>query len=335
MNQEASIREAKAHGKLLFFGEHAAVHGYSAVGASLPWTLEVQYCPDADSGWMISGILPQEEPALLLLIERMSEKHELLGWSRPTPGRLHIQSQLPAGAGFGSSGALCAALARVLSPRAVHEEIWEIAHDGEVLFHGSPSGIDTGLALEKGLLAFGPRPPRLPSCRFLAGFPMTLIVGALRREGETRTLVASLGARLKSGDSLIRNRVTQLGVIAEKAIELLDTSSQDFLIDRLGRESSHIQTLGFLAGKAQEILCELGLSTPGLDNLIDTALSYGSLGGKVSGAGGGGAFFLIFEDNRAAEAALKGLRAERIWKNLDFVRAPAILTWRGGTLSDD
>lgn len=335
MNRPPPPREASAHAKLLLFGEHAAVHGYPAVGCALPWSLEVAHAPDPAALWRLEGIRTEDEPALLLLIGRIAQRMDLLGLPRPAPGHLRISSSIPSGAGFGSSGALCAALARVFYPSATAEEHWETAHDGEAVFHGRPSGIDTGLALEKGLLAFWPRPPRLPRCQFLSGFPMTLVVGAVRRQTGARALIEDLGARLRSGDPTAKGLLTQLGVLAEKAIGLLDTSSSDFLIGQIGRSVSHIQTLAFLASKAQENLRALGLSTKELDEVLELGMRQGALGGKLSGAGGGGAFFLVYEDRRAAEASLKGMKSDERWKRLEFVRPPTLFSWTGGAWTDD
>ena len=58
--------------------------------------------------------------------------------------------------------------------------------------------------------------------------------------------------------------------------------------------------LGRLAGEAQELLAALGVSTPALDRILEAGRAAGALGGKLSGAGGGGAFFLVCSDEDTA-----------------------------------
>ncbi len=52
--------------------------------------------------------------------------------------------------------------------------------------------------------------------------------------------------------------------------------------------------------EAMRELRGVGLSTPGLDSLLAAGKRAGALGGKLSGAGGGGAFFLVADSARAA-----------------------------------
>jgi len=51
----------------------------------------------------------------------------------------------------------------------------------------------------------------------------------------------------------------------------------------------------------------LDLSTPAVDDALELLRENGALGGKLSGAGGGGAFFGVFRDESAARAAAEVL----------------------------
>jgi len=80
-----------------------------------------------------------------------------------------------------------------------------------------------------------------------------------------------------------------LGSISESACRLTGTPA--------------LAQLGVLADRAQAILAGLDLSTPAVDGALDLLREAGALGGKLSGAGGGGAFFGIFQDEPAARTA--------------------------------
>jgi mevalonate kinase len=136
---------------------------------------------------------------------------------------------------------------------------------------------------------FVPHPPGLPDIEELPGFPLHLVFGAVPRSGDTGTLVGGLRKRVESGDSAAVGMLDRLGKLAGEAI-------------RLFRDGSELrpQRLGALAREAQEGLKALDLSTPGLDDILEDGRRFGALGGKLSGAGGGGAFYLVCETPDAA-----------------------------------
>lgn len=53
----------------------------------------------------------------------------------------------------------------------------------------------------------------------------------------------------------------------------------------------------------QALLCQLGVSTPRLDALIDAAMQAGALGAKLSGAGGGGVVVCLCDDRQPEHAS--------------------------------
>lgn len=274
------------HAKLLLFGEHAAVHGHPAVGLSLSETTIAELTLEEHAGWRFPGRRDAARGGEDAVLARMlSRLHELARGPGPGGGKARFTSDIPPGLGFGSSAALCAAAAAALGAgSAGTEALWGWAHEAERLFHGTPSGIDTGLALLDGLYLFQPAPPGLPSVRRLSGLPLHLVVGAVPRHGDTNTLVRGLAQRVAAGDRRAAEDLRELGHIARRAADLLDGS---------GEREGRLAGLGELANAAQLLLSGQGLSTAELDGLLGEGLSRGALGGKLSGAGGGGAFFLI------------------------------------------
>ncbi len=292
----------EAFGKLLLFGEHAAVHGYPAVGVSLPestvarvdgprmpeWNLEALSAPDRET---VEAILLQMEGLIPGLAAR---------------GRcsVRIESGVARSAGFGSSAALCGALARALlshaggAAPAQPQEAWQIAHSAEGIFHGTPSGVDTGLALLGGTCVFQPDPPGLPAWSRIVHPRLWLVVGALPRDASCGELVGAVSRRIASGDALAVACMNALGGYAEQAAGALRDASGEMAA-----------TIGRLAGDAHAALRRLGLSTPALEQVLETGKAAGAMGGKVSGAGAGGAFFLV-----AGDAGSAGAIAARVQK---------------------
>jgi len=293
-----------ASAKLLLFGEHAAVYGHPAVGAALPWTLTVSLRIEGGSAWRLEGVPPRDRPRLEELLRRLEELLPAFGERK---GAVVVESEIPRSVGFGSSGALCVAVVEAaslaLGEGAIESDNrskWRLAHLCEHIFHGTPSGIDTGLSLLGGLRALYPSPPDLPRSSPLTGFPFHLVVGHVPRSGDTKSLVGGIRERIRAGDKDTEDQLRRLGETARRAIELFEA----------GGSAGGVELLGELCFQAQEDLRGLGLSTPELELLLRAGTEAGCVGGKLSGAGGGGAFFLAAPDRSSALSAADRVRAK-------------------------
>ena len=287
--------------KLILFGEHAAVHGFPAIGVQLPERTTVRlFGPPADA-WDLESVRPQDREALRILMARLEGKLPRLKRSS-----ISITSTVPRGVGFGSSAALCAALSSAVLGRGA-EGAWELAHELERAFHGTPSGIDTGLSLLAGVTAFDPQPPALPRWETVQCAPLWLVVGAVPRSENSAALIRGIGERMLSGDSLVRSALSGLGRISAEARKRLT-------------ERASASSIAGLADQAQILLRDLDLSSTPLDAVIEAGRNHGALGGKLSGAGGGGAFFLVCDGEPSAQAV-----AARLMKETRFVAAPRVL----------
>jgi mevalonate kinase len=319
-------------GKLLLFGEHAAVYGHPAVGLSLDSTLRVKLQPAEGGSFRIPGVRAEDREPILRILDLLETVSGENGEApraglkgKPGGGLLLLESQIPRGLGFGSSASLCVALATAVAARRGEGDlrrIWEWAHRAEALFHGTPSGIDTGLALLGGLYSFQPHPPELPEAERLTGAELHLVVGAVPRKASAGRLIGSLREKVLGKDRRVVEILEQLGVLAAESREILRSRSDG----RTG-ESAATQ-LARKAVEAQELLSLLELSTPELDRLLREGRNRGALGGKLSGAGGGGAFFLICGDPRTAGGVAAGLR--KLSGSLKLPTAESIrpLSWR-------
>lgn len=291
------------YGKLLLFGEHAAVHGHPAVGLAMPLETQVwigtnppETRLDARSrsfqlgSWQIHGMLPQHHQVFGELWKRLLQEVPAIG-SAPTRGdKLHtdlprqavITSSVPYEMGFGSSGSLSTALvqagSRYAGTEASAEWLWTAANSLEQVFHGTPSGIDTGLAVFGGCQGFLRKadqaglPRRIP----LQRPQLPLLVGSIPRTRTTRQLVAAVHQRLADEPHRTKGLLQELGNYADSAItHIQDTTATPPFIGRL-------------ASQAQVALGALGVSTAELDTLFSELEQLGALGSKLSGAGGGG-----------------------------------------------
>jgi mevalonate kinase len=297
----------RAHAKLILFGEHSAVYGHPAIGISLPETLTVRLGGVPLPEWDLRTIPADDRPALMNVLARMEARlPELTRSGRCT---VHIVSRVARGVGHGSSAALCVALSQALLRRARGSaggargrdltEAWGLAHDAERVFHGTPSGIDTGLSLMGGLRSFLPRPPALPEHRELPAARLWLVTAAVPRDESCAALIRGLGERMQAGDRVVQDAIAQLGKIARGVLEALDAESGAGLAERVGRA----------ADAAMDVLKSIGLGNPSMERLIAAGMGAGACGGKLSGAGGGGAFYLVADSRRTAVRISGALRA--------------------------
>lgn len=298
--------EGEGKAKLLLFGEHSVVYGFPAVGISLDERIRVELHMDGSSEWKLTDVVMDERATILLLLSHFEcLVPEMKGSGR---GRIKILSSIPRSLGFGSSAALCTALASALFVATERTEtgawgeqqmqkIWEWSHRGEQLFHGTASGIDTGLSLLSGLLSFTPRSSGLPAFKRMSGFSFFLVVGAVPRMQSTRSSVTDIANRVSEGSPDVKARLSRLGEIAQQAINILER-----------REHTRMHELAELAQKAHGLLNDLGLGSPDMDFLLNQGYKAGALGGKMSGAGRGGAFFLFMPDRESALEAACRLR---------------------------
>lgn len=290
---------ATARAKLLLTGEHAAVYGAPAVGLALPWTLRATW--QAAPAWDLPGLGPWA-PAVRQVLDELGRQADQRHRPPLAPGLLTFHSEIPPGSGFGSSGALCAALTNLAFPDLPLAERDVIAWTAEALFHGTPSGIDTALALREGWWVLDPsvRPVRASA---LADPGLTLLVGSLRRDGDTKALVGGLARRRAAGEAVVVDALDELSAVSRATVDLLVGGGP-------GTGSGLAPALAPLLTRAREALRRLDLETPTLTAVLEAGLGRpGALAGKLSGAGGGGAFLLVFRDQASAEAAVDAVTA--------------------------
>lgn len=279
----------------MLFGEHAAVYGHPALGTSLPWTLELKIVPVAGTG---RGGFSSAVETLPALPEQLAA---MLGAPR-LRAVIEIRSQIPVGLGFGSSAALCVAAERALTTAVASHPlaaaVWRGAHGRERTFHGTPSGADTGLATFPGIgfLTWKEARGGLPGYEPIPAAELHIVVAAVPRRGDTRAHVAAVAQRMRMGDSTTREALRRLGECSREARELM-----------LAPESQPA-ALGSVADQAHRVLAELGLGDPAQDRLLDAGGAAGASGGKLSGAGGGGACFLVCRDAATAARVLAAVR---------------------------
>lgn len=263
---------AFAHGKVILLGEHAVVYGVPAIAAGISIGARAT-ARAADRAKLTLG---DQEIDAARSADLVGALTSLLGALGAGPHEVVVSSDLPAGAGLGSSAAMGVAAARAvlqaLGQPEERERVLDAALAWEKVFHGNPSGIDTAAALFGGCIWF----TRAEGASKLAlARPLTLAVAVAGPPASTKVMVESV-ARL-------RDRRPE---VFEKSLEGIRSLVKNA---RLALEAGDLPGLGRLIDLNQMLLAGLMVSTSEIERACQIARDAGALGAKLTGAGGGGA----------------------------------------------
>jgi len=278
---------ASAPGKVILFGEHAVVSGIPALGCSVDLRARV-IVEDLPGRTEVETNLPLAGFTLDLLAGQI-RSHEALHAARYVSAvleelgandlRIKVDSDIPPGAGLGSSAAIVVATLAALSehlglglPRA---EIGEMAHRIEKSVQkGLGSPMDTALATFGGYLQVSSRVQELNLS------PLALVIGHTGISHDTRAEVEKVQSLRARHPDLVDPIFEAIGLIAESAA---------YLIKEL-----RLAELGELMNINHGLLEALGVSSRELSELIYAARGAGgALGAKLTGAGGGGCIIAL------------------------------------------
>ena len=218
-----------------------------------------------------------------------------------------VVSQLPPGAGLGSSAAFSVCLAASLlqkvgaiksfdgntMSRLDLDLINKWAFEGERLIHGNPSGIDNSVSVFGGALRFKNKPQvtitpldKMPQLRIL------LINTKVPRS--TKDLVAGVRRKLDRYPSIINpvlESIDNLAIASESVLkEMASSPAADKMLQ-----------LEELVDMNQNFLSILGVSHSSLQQICLVTSQYG-LDSKLTGAGGGGCAFTLLRSDTPAHS---------------------------------
>jgi mevalonate kinase len=274
---------AYAPGKVILLGEHAVVYGQPAIAVPVSEVQAQAWVEPNEAG--LGTVLEAPDLGRRILLREAADDDPLACIVRLTleackeEGDLDltitVTSSVPIARGMGSGAAVSTAIVRALAQHMGHwlssRTISDLVYQAEILYHGTPSGIDnTVVAFEKPIYFIKDEGWEV----FWVGNPFLLAIADTGVESSTKQVVGDLRQRYRSEPmryDLIFDRIGQSVVSARSAIE-----------------QGHGKKLGRLMDENHALLQELGVSCPELDRLVVTAREAGALGAKMSGAGWGG-----------------------------------------------
>jgi mevalonate kinase len=302
---------SSAPGKVYLFGEHAVVYGEPAVPCAIERRARVtvterdddrlrvdasdlsiegftvEYGGSTDEQPDVDVPTPLLEAATGYVDSAVSQARDAT--DRPNAGfDVQIESEIPLGAGLGSSAAVAVAgidaatreLGVDLDAREVADRAYRVEHDVQ---DGEASRADTFCSAMGGAVRV-----EGDDCSTLEAPDLPFVVGYDGTGYDTGELVAGVRA-LREEYGFAADTVSTIGDLVregERALAAGDTAE-----------------LGRLMDFNHGLLSALGVSARSLENMVWAARDGGALGAKLTGAGGGGSIVALDEGD-GVETAL-------------------------------
>ncbi|MDK1726411.1 mevalonate kinase [Dellaglioa algida] len=273
-----------SHAKIILIGEHSVVYSQPAIAFPLS-NVKISVTTEAiaDKQWITSRFYSGEIKNVPMNMHGIKKVvHYILSLlnKQKQSFKLTIESEIPSERGMGSSAATIIAIIRSLyaffNTEISREELLFIANIAETTTHGSPSGIDAATTSSHEPIWFI---KHKEAYSVPLNIEATLVVADTGIKGQTGLTVGQVRDRVLSSPDATEKIIAELGQLTSMAKSQITTD------DAI--------SLGHTLTRSHELLKDLGVSHPKLDFLVETSLSNGALGAKLTGGGGGGCMIAL------------------------------------------
>ena len=281
--------KASAPGKVILFGEHFVVYGVKAILCSI--NKRVTVTAEKTSKRKISinseiGNLILEPNKLISEINSPLKPFYYLAnkavENKDTGIDIQIDSEIPLGAGLGSSSACCVAGAAAifkLFGNISKEEILKLAIEAERTIFENTSGADCTVCTYGGIMEYD-KNKGFKKIEHEPNFQLVIINSNM--EHSTQSMVS----KVKEFENKNKEEFSKLSNLESKLVE-------DVL--KLVKENK-IQEIGQKMNQNQEYLENIGISNKELTKMIKIGQE-SSFGAKITGSGGGGCIFALTNES--------------------------------------
>ena len=280
---------ASAPGKVILFGEHFVVYGVKAILCSInkrvtvtaEKTSERKISINSKIGKLelepdkpISEINSPLKPFYYLANKSIENKDSGI--------RIQIDSEIPLGAGLGSSSACCVAGAAAifkLFGNISREEVLKLAIEAERTIFENTSGADCTVCTYGGIMEYD-KNKGFKKIQYKPNFQLVIINSNI--EHSTQSMVS----KVKEFENKNTEEFSRLSDLESKLVE-------DVL--KLVKENK-IQEIGQKMNQNQKYLENIGISNKELTKMIKIGQE-SSFGAKITGSGGGGCIFALTNES--------------------------------------
>ncbi len=286
---------AEAPAKMILFGEHFVVLGKPAIVNAINLYARTCIWENASSDSLIiysknlgytysygSNSIPEPLKPFHRIVEYVLEHYSL---SKPPSLYIEIDSEIPVGAGLGSSAAsavsFTVALLKSLGIEVEPDIVSKIAFEAEKIVHGKPSGIDNTIATYGGFLYYRKGVIK----KLLIEWPQEyeFLVADTGRKRNTGIVVREVLDRYQRRKNIMSRIYDVAEEIVETAIECLVKKDIDCLCELLNINHG--------------LLVSIGVAVPETEIIVHKALETGACAAKITGAGKGGSVIILSHKN--------------------------------------
>ncbi|MHA1647422.1 MAG: mevalonate kinase [Promethearchaeota archaeon] len=294
--------EVRVPGKCILFGEHAVVYGYPGIAIAINifshCKITKQNNDTNKKNKSIRIELKNYNKELVFQEENLIHEGNTSEFQQFTKGfqlfqsefdldlsglSITISSDLWPSAGLGSSAsvalAFCAAISNFYKLNLTKNQLSQYAFQMEQVVHGSPSGIDNNVCTFGGILYYKDRIlTHIGDLGLFKSFPSLLVVNSGKIHN-TKSAIQKISNLKDQNPEKIKKIFQKIGKISEQGF--------------IGLEKHDWEKIGHLMDQNQQLLVELGLSTPEIDEILKIAKLYPIYGAKLTGAGAGGCVIIL------------------------------------------
>lgn len=212
------------------------------------------------------------------------------------PAKVVVTSELPLGAGLGSSASFCVSFASAFLTLSdainmenkgsgwltLEESELELinkwAFEGEKIIHGKPSGIDNTVSTFGSMIMFKSG----ALTRINSSTPIKMLITNTKVGRNTKALVAGVSERASRHPGAMASVFTAVDYISKEMSTIIESAALDDLSVTAKEEK-----IEELMEMNQGLLQCMGVSHASIETVLRTTLKY-KLASKLTGAGGGG-----------------------------------------------
>ena len=280
---------ASAPGKVILFGEHFVVYGVKAILCSINKRVTVTAEKTSERKISINskiGKLELEPDKPISEINSPLKPFYYLAnkavENKDTGIHIQIDSEIPLGAGLGSSSACCVAGAAAifkLFGNISREEVLKLAIEAERTIFENTSGADCTVCTYGGIMEYD-KNKGFKKIEHEPNFQLVIINSNM--EHSTQSMVS----KVKEFENKNKEEFSKLSDLESKLVE-------DVL--KLVKENK-IQEIGQKMNQNQKYLENIGISNKELTKMIRIGQE-SSFGAKITGSGGGGCIFALTNES--------------------------------------
>jgi len=283
--------KASAPGKVILFGEHFVVYGVKAILCAINKRVTVTAEKIKEEKISIKSDIGDLELELNKPISEIDSPLKPFYYlankmiqNQSTGIEIKIESDIPLGAGLGSSSACCVAGAAAISKlfsEKTKEEILELAIEAEKTIFENTSGADCTVCTYGGIIEYEKEK------------------GFIKIKSEPNFHLIIANSNIKHSTESIVSKVKQFkNEDTERFSKLCDDESK--LIEDVLQllKENNIQKLGQKVVQNQKYLETIGISNEKLKDMIKTGQE-SSFGTKITGAGDGGCVFSLTDESNS------------------------------------